>query len=94
MLDLGRLKERELVSFVRLKNSEKVASAVWVLEIDGGPTSAMVARANRLRRRRNTMTDRLCTFHAANPGGRASGGSISATGLIMRGIGFAKVSGE
>lgn len=61
-------------------------SALCIPEIDGGPTSAMVARPQRLRSRRDTMTDRLCPFHAANPGGCASRRRIRAAGFIARGI--------
>jgi hypothetical protein len=46
-------------------------SALCIPEIDGGPTTAVVPRPQRLRRRGDTMTDRLST-HAANPGGCAS----------------------
>ena len=61
-------------------------SALWIPEIYRGPASAVIPGPQRLRSRRDTMTDRLCTFHAANPGGCASGRSICAAGFIARGI--------
>jgi hypothetical protein len=61
-------------------------SALRIPEIDGGPTSAMIPGPERLRSRRDTMTDGLSAFHAANPGGCACRRSICATGFIARGI--------
>ena len=60
-------------------------SALCIPEIDGGPASAVVPGPQRLRSRRDTMTDRLSTLHAADPGGCASGRGIPA-GFIARGI--------
>lgn len=60
-------------------------SALRILEINGGPASAVIPRPQRLRGCRDTMTDRLCTFHATNPGGCPCGRSIRAASVIASG---------
>ena len=61
-------------------------SALWIPQIDRGPASAMVARPQRLRHRRDTMTNGLSTLHATNPGGCASRRRSLAAGFIAGGI--------